>query len=378
MENQSIAEGKDYCEHIDGLRGIAILMVIAVHTVIQCSIGDSNYYLLPYSKKLLESGSRGVQLFFILSAFTLYHSSRRRFKIDALPSTSFFIRRAFRILPFWWLAVAYYAWSASAGIERAIPSVFFYFGFIRFDSVNEVVPGGWSLFVEETFYLFLPLILNSIVGIKRSVIFLFVTCVMAAAWVFLASKVGVPTQNSFIWLSPPTNYFCFALGILVFHLYQEPACLGKWRMDSLNIKIVDCLLVVILMICVTNRYLAAFSFAALVYVSNEKKSIFGYLTRLPLLMVFGRYCFSLYLIHFALIDWMVPFKTWLFDYAGAERLPIEFRFMMLFPMVIMLALAVGFVSFNLIEKPCVDLGKKIIRRLNANFAMEHAIVQETV
>ena len=37
----------------------------------------------------------------------------------------------------------------------------FLFGF-RPDWINTLVPGGWSLFCEETFYLFLPLIFSRI------------------------------------------------------------------------------------------------------------------------------------------------------------------------------------------------------------------------
>jgi peptidoglycan/LPS O-acetylase OafA/YrhL len=52
-------------DHIDALRGYAILMVIAVHA-------SQSFPDLPNSlAKILSQGARGVQLFFVTSALTL-------------------------------------------------------------------------------------------------------------------------------------------------------------------------------------------------------------------------------------------------------------------------------------------------------------------
>ena len=63
------------------------------------------YFIWP----ALQAGARGVQLFFMLSAFTLFASSKVRFARDRFPALNFYVRRAFRILPLWWAAVAYCA-----------------------------------------------------------------------------------------------------------------------------------------------------------------------------------------------------------------------------------------------------------------------------
>lgn len=53
-------------KHIDALRGIAVLLVILVHT--SQSIPGISLPLRYFSKY----GQMGVQLFFIISAYTLY------------------------------------------------------------------------------------------------------------------------------------------------------------------------------------------------------------------------------------------------------------------------------------------------------------------
>jgi peptidoglycan/LPS O-acetylase OafA/YrhL len=56
-------------DYIDAIRGLAIFMVIVLHTgQYGTSIGSS------LTNKILANGARGVQLFFVASAFTLFLS----------------------------------------------------------------------------------------------------------------------------------------------------------------------------------------------------------------------------------------------------------------------------------------------------------------
>lgn len=90
-------------QYIDFLRGIAILMVIVVHTN-QYSKNPHNVSL----SRLTEYDARGVQLFFVLSAFTLYYSYHNRKTEQTHVFRNFFIRRIFRIAPMYYLGIIYY------------------------------------------------------------------------------------------------------------------------------------------------------------------------------------------------------------------------------------------------------------------------------
>ena len=298
--NESIADQQTYCEHIDGLRGIAILMVMAVHSGILAQQLQHSSFRFQASANLLDSGARGVQLFFILSAFTLFHSSLRRFRIDAKPKTSFYIRRAFRILPFWWLAVLFYGVVTHAQLRNAFPSLFFYFGFIRFDATREIVPGGWSLFVEETFYLFLPFILAYVTSLGRAFRFFLGTLFIGVLWFKFAARIGVPSENSFIALSPLTNWFCFALGIIAYYIFKEKRPL-RLLPDDAAPHWLDAGLVVLVLALVVNRFAAPFALFALTLAAENPSRPIGRIMRNKWLKRYGQYCYSLYLSHFALL-----------------------------------------------------------------------------
>jgi len=84
--------------HIDSLRGIAILLVIFVHTA--QSVPDMPRWALNITKY----GQLGVQLFFVLSAITLIYSTQQR-EGESSHLKKYFIRRFFRIAPLYYVGI---------------------------------------------------------------------------------------------------------------------------------------------------------------------------------------------------------------------------------------------------------------------------------
>lgn len=85
-------------DFIDALRGFAVLGVVMVHT------GQYIPDLPSWFRNITDNGAYGVQLFFILSAFTLYLSMEKRGQLGD-SNLNFFIRRYFRIAPLFYLAL---------------------------------------------------------------------------------------------------------------------------------------------------------------------------------------------------------------------------------------------------------------------------------
>jgi peptidoglycan/LPS O-acetylase OafA/YrhL len=135
---------------LDGLRGIAILLVLA-HTfdVIQTRSGTGHDLDL-----VLDTGWIGVQLFFVLSGFLI-----TGILLDTRTAPhylrTFWIRRALRIFPLYvgvlviataCGAASIYLWTYTSNFS------------VPLGHDEQIFPNFWSLAVEEQFYLVWPLV----------------------------------------------------------------------------------------------------------------------------------------------------------------------------------------------------------------------------
>lgn len=146
-------------DSIDLLRAIAILLVISAH------VSQIFKPVLDVSAEIPRAyGANGVQLFFIISGYTMmlaYGSTA-----DLASAKSFYIRRIFRITPMFWLAAAVYFLQYGFGPRYWAPQgitlvdiglTFSFLNGLRPNAMNSVVPGGWSIAAEMSFYLMFPI-----------------------------------------------------------------------------------------------------------------------------------------------------------------------------------------------------------------------------
>jgi peptidoglycan/LPS O-acetylase OafA/YrhL len=158
-------------EHIrglDGLRGVAVMMVMALHVFKANNQTPSRVINFIYA--LIHSGWMGVDLFFVLSGFLItriLYSTQR----DPRYLKNFYARRFLRIFPLYYGVIA-----VLVALEpflhlhlwRALPYYLTYTanlrpsGPIRFYDVPGnaiVISHFWSLQIEEQFYLVWPFVL---------------------------------------------------------------------------------------------------------------------------------------------------------------------------------------------------------------------------
>ena len=141
----------------DGLRAIAALSVL-VHHVAAASGTYSNDVFGPFFARM----DSGVSVFFVLSGFLLY----RPFVAAHLAGGSrpalwpFWWRRFLRIVPAYWLVVTVFIVVGTISIPTWQHAAYLY-SFGQIYSKAHVLDGlvqAWSLCVEVTFYLFLPIL----------------------------------------------------------------------------------------------------------------------------------------------------------------------------------------------------------------------------
>jgi exopolysaccharide production protein ExoZ len=142
---------------IQYLRGISALSVVFFHIELQLSHLYEGY-------RPLESLQAGVDVFFVISGFIMYHATDGGSAVDA---RSFFVRRLIRIVPLYWLATLAMVFiivlmpnlgqsvkSSFVNAEHLIASLFFIpvASPVAPQLFLPLLPTGWTLNYEMFFY----------------------------------------------------------------------------------------------------------------------------------------------------------------------------------------------------------------------------------
>lgn len=161
--------------HLDGLRGLAVGMVLLWHYV-GCQITPQHTPSLLWLREIVGMMWSGVDLFFVLSGFLITGILRDQRESRHYWGT-FYLRRACRILPLYVILVGSYSLANAAGLNKA-PGLWWLFyipmptwSYATFTQNFYMAAAGgtganwlgitWSLAVEEQFYLLLPCVVFS-------------------------------------------------------------------------------------------------------------------------------------------------------------------------------------------------------------------------
>lgn len=139
---------------LDGLRGLAILLVVVFHVWQQ---SWWNPLIETDAGFLQRRGYMGVELFFFLSGFCLYWPLVQEEKLNRWGT--YFLRRALKIVPSYLLSIAlvlYFKPTENLGFQLWTHLTFTHPFFEEtYSGINGVL---WSLGVEVQFYLLFPLV----------------------------------------------------------------------------------------------------------------------------------------------------------------------------------------------------------------------------
>jgi len=221
---------------LDGIRGMAILLVLIQHYV---SIQSDSLGMPRMLRGVLHLGWTGVDLFFVLSGFLI-----GGILLDAKDSENYFqvfyIRRFYRIIPLYvmlcvWSFVAFHASLSTHEwlFEGPIPWYAYLtlgqnFWMAKLGSLHPIqLSPTWSLAVEEQFYLVIPLVIW--VFSRKSLPYILCAGVILAPLLRLAIWFGANPGSRAV--SAYALAFCrmdaLLLGVLAAYAVRNADCL-KW------------------------------------------------------------------------------------------------------------------------------------------------------
>ena len=363
---------------IDALRGLAVLGVIFAH----CSQQIAG--LPQWVQALSIQGSRGVQLFFVASALTLFLSINYRKPNESAPTTNFFIRRFFRIAPLFYVAIIFYTildgfaprqWAPHGITWVHILATFTFMHAWHPTSITSVVPGGWTIAVEMTFYLFVPFLYSKIRRLYTALWATLLTLLASVAIRFVAIKlIASVCPSSYLYLVKPFTFFWFPTQAPVFLLGIILYFLLKAHLDEVNRgKTFSAEKLSSLFLIVSGYLFLAFAFGSFTFIPHHflygiAFVLFSYsLARYPyslfvnkIICYIGKISFSGYVWHFVPIRIMnkkMPVMLDLLPHAGT-------RFLIFFFLTLIATIVIASLSYHYIEVPGMRLGRIIIKKLN--------------
>jgi len=370
---------------LDGLRGMAILLVLLRHSVYP--VLEEHGEILAIGRwdiaTPLLNGWIGVDLFFVLSGFLITHHLMKRWPatFDLSFGLRYWAKRILRTFPAYYAAVLI----AMLGVIPLFAPAVDDFGyaiavhalFMQDYLGSELVVAFWSLGVEEKFYLLCPIVLYWIKtsSIKTSVATLACLALLPAA----LRVITVTTNDAFI-----SNYEAF------FWMARAPFHLA---MDGLWIGVICALLVnhdnfplrgndrAARILCNASLALLAVAmlpvawFDALLFLPSAillniisigfgglllsvciGETIISRLLRTVWLRVLSVLAYSLYLVHLMLVPLALKVTAQLFGTAVSHPL---LHFLLFLPIFVSMALVASALLHFTVEKPFLILKDRI-------------------
>lgn len=352
---ENIETKKVKLDFIDSLRGIAAWGVIIVHT------GFIFKNISPSITQIINNGARGVQLFFVISAFTIFLSLDSRKETSPKP---FLIRRFFRIAPLFYTTILCCAFFV-IGIKNInffnlLSKIAFIDNFYP-DWVNNGIIGvEWTIGVEAIFYILAPFLFTKIKNM-RSTIFLYILVFILPILMFFTGWYPIsPEWNLYRSFFIISHLHIFVFGILIYFLYKKYINLPEKimvRISNICVIILGILLILDFVDFEKKFQIlnAVFSFKLqfvfyifLLFFASIKSSIRKMWVN-NVTMYLGKISFSSYLLHLFIFGFIYNF----FEHTNTILATIT---------AYLGIIAISSITYYMIEKPFINIGNKIAKK----------------
>jgi peptidoglycan/LPS O-acetylase OafA/YrhL len=357
-----VTTGGNLIREVDGLRFLAIFPVVVQHLSERLErnafieFRQGTEYVV--SNFITNRGFIGVYIFFVISGFILgmpfasYHLKEGK-KVSI---KSYFLRRLSRLEPPYIIVMlgitillvvmGYYTWQE---ILPHFGASILYLHSIIYHSWSYINPPVWTLEIEVQFYILAPLLAYLFFSIKgknlrRATLVTFILVVMLLQQHF-------DIMNRYTILTILAHIQFFLIGFLVADIY-----LIEWSNGIRKHAVFNYLSVFSLVFAfwiwswdynLLSRLLFISSLFLLAY-SSFRATWFNRFITLPWITAIGGMCYTIYLVHLPIIEFMIQFTKNLYL---TDIFTVNFLLQLLILTPILMTVSVIF--FLLIEKPCM-------------------------
>ncbi len=355
-----------YRPALDGLRALAILLVMAHHTAA---------FLVPsWQGSFFPGGFLGVDLFLVLSGFLITTLLLERRDRERRPIATFYLRRALRLFPALaalLIANLLYAVVEGNGIGDALRSIVVVGTYVTNwaelagVSISRYVTQLWSLAIEEQFYLVWPLLLFTAIHFwpsrRRLAMLALSIAALAAAWRAALWFSGEPWLRIYIRTDARADALAIGAALALLPRGWIEGAVGPRTRSLAGLAALAALVAAAALVDPEAAFLYVGGFtlvalaAAMLIASLLAPSVLtGALATRPL-VVLGRLSYSLYLWHFGLFQIVAAHTV---SWSAAPRVVLAWS----------LTLLAATTSYRLLELPALSLKDRLGRRAPARTA----------
>lgn len=347
-----------YRPALDGVRGIAILAVLAFHT----------HHIFGWS--ILKGGTAGVDIFFVLSGFLITALLIEEWQHNSdISLKGFYWRRVLRLVPallivlvsLYLFAGVFFPATEAADTRRSIPVAFVYasdFALAFFQLRLGALQHTWSLAIEEHFYLIWPLFLLAALKFgasrKRLIVITLSLAVASAIHRAVLHQLGALPVRTYYGIDARAD------SLLIGCATAMCVCWGFLRAQSLRLLVVPAVALIITVMFATNyaspfmhlggfTLLAAAAAIVIVWVVLAPSSYLRKCLEYTPLVWVGRISYGLYLWHYPI-------------FKASSLLQLAWPLHLL--VAVTATLAVTCLSYYLVERPALKLKRRKVRGFN--------------
>jgi peptidoglycan/LPS O-acetylase OafA/YrhL len=375
-----------YIPQIDGLRAIAMLMVL-VHHVVSIYLEDTHRLgtqhlpddwnkialLSPLVNWILNLGI-GVPIFCVISGFVLTIPFARNYNRGTAPPKFwlYLLRRLIRMEPPYVVSMTFLflmilmPWRMGLGYAKGMLHVFgphylaslAYLHAQIYGTPSWISGVAWTLEIELQFYLLLPLIAR-IFLIRQATLRRCLIAVMMLGSAYVAQFVLPSLNNPRLTYSLLLQLHFFLAGMLLADIHLDPP--RAWQLSPLRGDLVAAALTVLVIYVLHWQerlaWIQPFLIAALFFAVFRAKW-FGRFFASPWLTIPGTFCYTVYLYHFFIATRVLPYTIRLFPPTHPLLVDGLVQVLLLLPPVLL----VSSFFYVLVERPFVVLSHEVASR----------------